>query len=106
MTGRTRRILPAADVDIDEQVLFYFGKEENLGLRFFQAVQITIDNLAEMPAMGSPLRLPRIDHGLRKWPVLGFPRVLVFYREVDNGVEIIRVLHARQNWRALFDRSA
>ena len=29
---------------------------------------------------------------LRVWPIPGFRRYLVFYRPIDDGVEIIRVL--------------
>jgi plasmid stabilization system protein ParE len=106
MTTATRRILPAADVDIDTQVLFLARKDERLAIRFFQAVQRTIDTLVDMPGMGSPVRLFNLaNREIRKWPVAGFPEVLVFYVEQPNGVEVVRVLNSRQNWWKLLDFS-
>ena len=50
--------------------------------------------LAQHPASGSP-----IDHELRKWRVRG-TRYLLVYRLVPGGVEVLRVRHERENWRA------
>lgn len=52
------------------------------------------------PAIGSRnLRLA----GLRKWRVDGFPKVLIFYTPIVDGVRIIRVTHAAQDWWSLLD---
>ena len=99
MTAKSRRILPAADADIDSQILFFKKRDESLAVRYFKAVQRAIDALVEMPSMGSPVRVPSIkDRNLRKWPVTGFPNALIFYRELSDSVEIVRVLNASQNW--------
>jgi toxin ParE1/3/4 len=36
------------------------------------------------------------------WRVAGFPNHLIFYRPVESGVEVIRVLHAKRDIEALF----
>ena len=36
-------------------------------------------------------------HGVRSWPVDGFPSHLLVYREVPEGVELLRVIHAAQD---------
>jgi plasmid stabilization system protein ParE len=41
---------------------------------------------------------------LRLFRVIGFERILVFYRPLDEGVEILRVVHGSRNLRALLRR--
>jgi toxin ParE1/3/4 len=53
--------------------------------------------LAENPKLG-PAR-PDIAAELRYFPVGSY---LIFYREVSEGVEIVRVLHGARNVRAIF----
>ena len=38
---------------------------------------------------------------MRKWPVNGFEKFLIFYLPSGNGVTIVRVLHAAQDWWGL-----
>ena len=38
------------------------------------------------------------------WRITGFDNYLIFYRPVEGGVEIIRVLHAKRDNTALFGR--
>jgi len=51
--------------------------------------------LSRHPEMGAhvPLRHPRLA-GMRKWRVSGFERYLIFYLPRQDGVSIVRVLHA------------
>lgn len=52
--------------------------------------------------MGTPLNLRRQELvGLRKWQVKDFEKSLIFYLPRHNGVSIVRVLHAAQDWWAL-----
>lgn len=41
--------------------------------------------------------------GMRVWPVKGFRKILVFYRPIAVGVEIVRVVHGARDFAALFD---
>lgn len=43
------------------------------------------------------LRDPRLT-GLRKWRVQDFENFLVFYLPRNDGVSIVRVLYAAQDW--------
>ena len=36
------------------------------------------------------------------WRVAGFPNHLIFYRPIESGVEVIRVLHASRDIESLF----
>ena len=41
---------------------------------------------------------------LRMHPVRGFERHLVFYRERDDGIEVVRVLHGARDILSLMDQ--
>jgi len=72
-----------------------------LAERFLAQVEQTFIDLTEHKEMGAALTLrdARLA-GLRKWRVKDFEKFLVFYLPRSNGVSIVRVLHAAQNWWA------
>ncbi|PTB17778.1 type II toxin-antitoxin system RelE/ParE family toxin [Trinickia symbiotica] len=67
--------------------------------RFLTCAQSSFEDLARRPAIGAPLKLrnPALS-GTRKWAVKGFHRFLIFYMPSGDGVTIMRVLHAAQDW--------
>ena len=79
---------------------------ENAGIetaeRFLSNTSESFHSLARYPRMGSALALrdPRLA-GMRKWRVDGFERFLIFYLPRPDGVSIVRVLHAAQDWWGL-----
>ncbi len=67
--------------------------------RFLSSAQSTFTELSEQPNIGAPLTLRRAElAGLRKWQVKDFEKFLIFYFPRRNGVSVIRVLHAAQDW--------
>jgi toxin ParE1/3/4 len=42
---------------------------------------------------------------VRVWHVRGFRNYLIFYRPIDNGVEVVRVLHGARDIEKEFRRS-
>ncbi len=62
---------------------------ERLGTATLGAARFLADN----PRAGSAL-----EAGVRKWRITSFEYVLL-YRVVADGVEILRMHHARENWR-------
>jgi len=40
---------------------------------------------------------------MRKWRVKGFESFLIFYMTRQDGISIVRVLHAAQDWWRLLD---
>jgi toxin ParE1/3/4 len=55
-----------------------------------------------MPEIGT--RFERVDAqlaDLRIWPVPGFRRHLIFYTPTDDGIRIVRVLHAARDWQEI-----
>ena len=52
--------------------------------------------LATMPGM-EPLR-PELDEGIHSYPVGNY---LIFYRETNDGIEVLRILHGARDLRHL-----
>lgn len=66
--------------------------------RFLTQVESTFARLAMMPGTGA-----RYGHGhpalaeLRYFPVSRFPKYIVFYQSIAEGIRIVRVLHGARN---------
>jgi toxin ParE1/3/4 len=76
--------------------------------RLLTASENAFTRLAEMPYLGIiyPSDFGR-QANIRRWPVPGFRSYLIFYRPIETGVEIIRVLHgARDISAALLEEDA
>ena len=94
----TRR--PTARRDLVERFVYL---AENAGLntadRFLECAEASFNDLARQPLIGAPLKLTHPDlAGMRKWRVKEFDSHLIFYLPRDDGVSIVRVLHAAQDW--------
>ena len=102
-----RRVIirPRADRDLDEHAAFIARDNLEAGRRFYDAAAQAFEHLAIMPEMGS-LRIFRNPAlaGLRLWRILGFERHLIFYRPVQDGIEVIRVLHAARDIDAILEQ--
>jgi toxin ParE1/3/4 len=62
-------------------------------------VDASFSDLARHPKMGVAVTLIRRElTGMRKWPVKGFEKFLIFYVARPRGVTIVRILHAAQDW--------
>ena len=69
--------------------------------RFLNAVQKTYERLSVMPALGSVWDEddPRFA-GVRYIAIPRYRKYVVFYRALDDGVEILHVLHGARDLRA------
>jgi toxin ParE1/3/4 len=102
VTGRHIAIRPAADRDLDELAAFIAKDDIGAALRFYDAVARAYEQLLDRPGI-APSRdfgHPRLN-ALRMWPVPHFPNHLIFYRPVEDGIEIVRVLHAARDIASL-----
>lgn len=95
---------PEALADIAGHALWLADRSPEAAKRFRVEVERTVGLLADQPRMGAPRRYrdPALD-GLRMHPVRGFPEHSVFYLPLADGVEVVRVLHAKRNIRRLLD---
>jgi toxin ParE1/3/4 len=97
-------IQPAAARDMEEQADYLAQRSLDAATRFARAVEETFQQLASMPGMGSPreFRNPALA-GLRVWRLRGFENYLIFYRPVEQGVEVLRVLHAARDIQSILE---
>jgi toxin ParE1/3/4 len=71
----------------------------NIAERFLANTEASFTMLSEQPQMGSPLTLRHPElMGVRKWRVKEFDNILIFYLPRHDGVSIVRILHAAQDW--------
>jgi toxin ParE1/3/4 len=77
---------------------------EESATRFLRAAEETFLDLAGMPGMGVPTSFG--DSGaqhLRRWRIRGFENFLIFYRPIEEGVEVVRVLHGAREIEQVFE---
>lgn len=88
---------PEAEADLLSIWRYVAGNSRARATRFIDTLHGTMGMLEEVPGAGR-LRedlAPR----LRGFPAGGYT---IFYREVEGGIEVARVLNARQDMRHLF----
>ena len=99
-------VRPKADQDLDDQAYYYATEgSPELGHRFLVSAHETFALLATQPEMGWR---PRLNHpaleSLRVFRVAGFDKILILYRPIPNGVDILRVVHGSRNLQARLRR--
>lgn len=100
------RLLIKTQARNDVQNAFaYIGADSTKNaLRFLDSAQKTFNLLTKKPYMGNPYPFRDSQFSnIRRWFVRDFNKYLIFYRVLDNTVEIIRVLHSSQDIEALFE---
>lgn len=99
-------VRPLALEDLALQSTFIAQDNENAAYRFLEMAEKTFDELAEMPLMGNPdpFRSAQLA-GIRRWRIHNFEKHLIFYKPLEKGIEIIRVLDARRDIENLFEGS-
>ena len=75
--------------------------------RFIEAAESAFRFLSETPGAGATREyFTRELSGLRMWPIRGFEKHLVFYRETPEGLEIVRVIHGARDIPSLFEKES
>lgn len=92
------RVSDAARSDLDE-IWFYIAQDDPTAAdKFIRAVVSRFSKLAAMPQLGRQRK--ELSPRLRSFPV---GRYVIFYRPMENGVEIARVLHGARDFPPLFE---
>ena len=95
---KAHRVSHAARSDLDE-IWFYIAQDNvDAADKFIHAVVSRFPRLATMPELGR--RREELSPGLRSFPVGHY---IIFYRPMENGVEIARVLHGARDLPPLFE---
>lgn len=91
MTRILRR--PRAEQDLGETYDWIADDSPANADAYIERLVATIRLLADMPRMGS-CRLSRFP-SVRSFPVGSH---LIFYHVIDDGIEVIRVVHGARDW--------
>lgn len=87
-----------ATQDVEEAVGYYLGeKAEEAALGFIDALEQAYLHIGRHPATASNRYAHELDlPGLRSWPLKHCP-YLVFYVELQDRVDVWRVLHSKRD---------
>jgi toxin ParE1/3/4 len=92
---------------VDEHFLYLAKQSRDVGVRFLHAAESTFEQLAAMPELGQRQEFGGEQlAGLRAWQVRGFENYLIFYRPIERGIEVLRVLHAARDTAAILEDEA
>jgi toxin ParE1/3/4 len=96
---------PRARLDLLEQFV-YFGEQSGVALseRYFDAMDDTCSALSSHPLSGVLYDTAIAGlKGLRRFPVRDFENYLIFYLPVEQGIDVVRVLHAARDIISIFE---
>lgn len=95
---------PLARIDLAACWAYIAERNPDTAHRFRLAAEVTFVAMARMPNASAPygVKNPRLL-GLRCSRVRRFRNDLIFYRPIDGGIDVIRVLHAARNIAAILD---
>ena len=95
------RVVKKPEAENDLVDLFVYIGRNNIRAadRFLEAADKAMRRLAAMPEMGSVCESDKLAlTGLRIWSIRGFKKYVILYRPIEDGVEVVRVLHGARQW--------
>jgi toxin ParE1/3/4 len=97
------RLSDAAISDILEQSEWYDRQEDGrLSRRWESAVSSAVLRIAKNPRLGAPCEFKAEElHRLRRIPVAGFPKHLIFYQFHADELLILRIIHGARDLESL-----
>lgn len=84
------------DAELDAFSYFEYLEQRNpeAAQKFLQAIDATVLGLAQHPLKGRLRKFRGEDlKGIRSWRVDGFENYIIFYRLLENRLEILRIKH-------------
>ena len=95
-------ITPEARQNIKDIGLYLKERNDSAARHFARSVGATITMLRRNPNLGERLSSDLLGE-MRYRTVIDFKNYLIFYRRVDDVLEIVRVLHGARDYDKLFD---
>jgi toxin ParE1/3/4 len=97
-------ITAPADCDINSHFSYIDQQNHAAAIRFLQAAEASCKELTAMPELGQRQQFRRESlTDLRAWQVRGFENFVIYYRPIEDGIEVVRVLHAARDIAAILD---
>jgi toxin ParE1/3/4 len=103
--NRTILKTPRAERDLVDHFEFIARDKIPPARRFLKVAQKSFELLAAMPGVGREWDSP-LPHlaGIRVYPMPeGFRNYLIFYRPVQDGIEVLTILHGARDLDAALD---
>ena len=95
-------ITPEAERNIEDIGDYLEERNPSVARRFTRSVGETIEMLLRNPNLGERLHTDLLGQ-IRYRTVIDFKNYLIFYRQVGDVLEIIRVLHGASDYEKFFD---
>ncbi len=96
----------AAFRDLLESATYLAQQGPGLDDCFLTAVEETLNQIARLPEIGGSYETANPLLGrIRVWRVKGFEKYSVFYRTVENEIEVIRILHGARDIAVIFSEN-
>lgn len=101
--GTTITKTPQARRDLLELADYIARDSLDTAERFLDAAEAAFQLLASTPELGTlcEFRSPEAA-GIRMWSIRGFENYVVFYRPIEDAVDIVRVIHGARDIQAIF----
>jgi toxin ParE1/3/4 len=88
---------PEAELDLIE-IWIYIGRNSpSVANRIMDDIERTTNLIADFPTMG--VAHPELAPDMRSFPAGNY---VIYYRPIENGIEVIRVLHHARAVEGLF----
>lgn len=95
----------AAKRDVDRYTSRMSDYDRKSGRRFFMSVRNAYARLAQMPGLGGLYESSELGLAqLRVWPIPNYENYLIFYREVADGIEVVREIYGGMDLDVEFER--
>jgi toxin ParE1/3/4 len=91
--------------DLEELGTFIARDNPAAAAEVVRQLRLSFEQLAHMPQLGRAVRNIKTTEQLRMWLSPAFRNYLIFYRELQDGVEIVRVLHGARNIQRILEDS-
>jgi toxin ParE1/3/4 len=97
------RVSDVAVADVLDQGEWYEHRSgEALAKRWGNAVTSALIRIEKNPRSGAKCTFSSDElHGIRRMPIEGFPRHLIFYRADKNEILILRIAHGARDLESL-----
>jgi toxin ParE1/3/4 len=92
------RVSDAARTDLEGIWLFIAEDDPDAADRFIRNIISRLPVLASMPYMGR--QREELSARLRSFPIASY---VIFYRPMDDGIEVVRILHGARDFPPLFE---
>jgi toxin ParE1/3/4 len=105
VAARMARLLVREKVwsDLEELGAFIAKDNPSAAAEVVHQLRSSFELLSRMPELGREVRNIKTSEKLRMWLSPAFRNYLIFYRELPDGVEIVRVLHGARDIQRIFE---